>query len=78
MTMHPDPERIVVQVLLTVGGIAEVVTPEHDYRNPLRVPAADIARDAGLPANELPGRKFYAARSGDGLRGFQLIDDPRR
>jgi hypothetical protein len=41
------------------------------------MPAADIARDADLPANELPGREFYAVPDGDGYRDFRLVDDPR-
>lgn len=69
--------RVPVRVLLTFGDQAELVTPDHDYNNPLRVPAADIARDAGLPVNELPGREFTAERTGSGFRSFRLVDDPR-
>ncbi|MCP9947257.1 hypothetical protein [Actinomadura madurae] len=71
------PERITVQVMLTFGDTAELVTPDHDHRDPLRVPAADIARDAELPVNELPGRFFTAERASDGFRAFRLVDDPR-
>lgn len=71
------PERVTVRVLLNIGDIAELVTPDHDYRDPVRVPAADIARDAGLPTNELPGRRFTAVPDGVGFRGYRLVDDPR-
>ncbi|MFV2172321.1 hypothetical protein ACFHW2_11935 [Actinomadura sp. LOL_016] len=70
-------ERITVRVLLIFGDQAELVTPDHDHRDPLRVPAADIAGQAGLPANELPGREFTALRGPGGLYGYQLVNDPR-
>ena len=76
-TSSSSDERVTVRVMLTVGDDAELITPEHDARNPLRVPAAVIAADAGLPANELPGRRFSAERAGDGFRAFELLDDPR-
>jgi hypothetical protein len=41
------------------------------------MPAAVIARDAGLPENELPDRRFTAVQDGDELRDFRLVDDPR-
>ncbi|GLY81810.1 hypothetical protein [Actinoallomurus iriomotensis] len=72
-----EDERVEVRVLLTVGDDAELVTLEHSAEAPLRVPAADIARDAGLPAGELPGRRFTAVRRGDGFQDFRLVDDPR-
>lgn len=74
---HQADERVTVRVMLTVGDDAELLTPEHDARNPLRIPAAVIAADAGLPANELPGRHFTAARAGDGFQDFRLLNDPR-
>ncbi|KAB2370955.1 hypothetical protein [Actinomadura montaniterrae] len=77
MNDSATPEHVTVRVLLTIGDIAELVTPDHDHRDPVRVPAADIARDAGLPANELPGREFTAIPDGAGFRGYQLVDDPR-
>jgi hypothetical protein len=70
-------DRVDVQVLITVGDEARVVTPEHDARAPLRMPATTIARDTGLPENELPGRRFTAVQDGDQLRDFRLVDDPR-
>jgi hypothetical protein len=70
-------ERVPVRVLLTVGDQAELVTPDHTPQAPLRVPSAVIAQDAGLPANELPGREFTAVRDGNALRDFQLVNDPR-
>lgn len=73
-----DTGRVPVRVMLTFGDAAELITPEHDSRDPLRVPAAAIAQDAGLPVGELPGRRFTAARAGDGrLVDFRLVDDPR-
>ncbi|MEU9019200.1 hypothetical protein [Actinomadura sp. NPDC048394] len=73
-----EPERIIVRVLLTVGDTAELVTPLHDHRDPLRMPAAAIAEGAGLPPVELPGREFFAWRAPDGaLSGFELVHDPR-
>jgi hypothetical protein len=75
---HAHAKRLEVRVLLTVGDDAELVTPDHSAEAPLRVPAADIARDAGLPANELPGRRFTAVRDGHGgFRDFRLVFDPR-
>lgn len=77
--MPSTDERVTVRVLLNFGDYAELITPDHDHNNPLRVSAADIARDAGLPANELPGRKFTARRGPDGfLSDFELVYDPRR
>ncbi|HEV7934973.1 MAG TPA: hypothetical protein VGP70_22020 [Actinomadura sp.] len=73
-----DPSRISVRVLLNFGDQAELVTPVHPASNPLRMPAADIARDVGLPAYELPGRHFTAVQDGDRLRDFRLAEDPRR
>lgn len=65
-------------VLLTVGDQAELVTHLHPAAAPLRVPAARIAEQAGLPANELPGRRFTVARlTQDAADGFTLLDDPR-
>jgi hypothetical protein len=43
-------------------------------RHPLLLPATDIAADVGLPANELPGRKFTAVWDGE---VFRPVDDPR-
>lgn len=76
-TAPQDTDRIQVRVMLTFGDTAELITPDHDAGDPLRVPAAEIAQDAGLPVGELPGRRFTAARAGDGLADFRLVDDPR-
>lgn len=70
-------KRVEVRVMLLFGDQAELITPGHGAGDPLRMPAADIARDAGLPVGELPGRRFTAIRAGDGYRDFRLVDDPR-
>lgn len=72
-----DGARVRVTALLNVGDETELVTPDHDHRSPLRVPASRIADDAGLPAGEIPGRRFTAVRDGDTFRDFRLVDDPR-
>ncbi|RCG19088.1 hypothetical protein DQ384_38060 [Sphaerisporangium album] len=67
-----------VRVLMTAGDQAELVTPMHPASAPLRVPAERIARQAGLPANELPGREFTVTHLGaDDADGFHLVNDPR-
>lgn len=70
-------ERVAVKVMLTVGDDALLVTPDHSPEEPLRMPAAPIAADAGIPMNELPGREFTAVRTGDGFGDFRLLYDPR-
>lgn len=68
-----------VRVLLTVGDRAELISAKHSPSAPLQVPAARIAEQAGLPANELPGRRFRVDRLSDtDADGFTLLDDPRR
>lgn len=65
-------------VLLTVGDTAHLVTTIHPSTATLQVPAARIAEQAGLPANELPGRRFRVTRLGaNDADGFTLLDDPR-
>lgn len=65
-------------VLLTVGDEARVLTALHLVTAPLKVPAATIAEQAGLPVNELPGRRFAVATvTEDAADGFTLLDDPR-
>ncbi|WP_055483804.1 Arc family DNA-binding protein [Sphaerimonospora mesophila] len=65
-------------VLLTVGDTAHVVTAMHPTAAPLQLPAQRIADQAGLPANDLPGRRFRVARLGmDDADGFTLLNDPR-
>ena len=66
------------RVLLTVGDIAHVVTALHPPTAPLKVPAARIAGQAGLPESELPGRRFTITTLTDvDADGFALLDDPR-
>lgn len=70
--------RVNVLVLLTVGDEACVVPSDQVDADPLRVPASEIVRDAGLPANELPGRRFTAIQDADGrLWNFRLVEDRR-
>ncbi|HEX4814887.1 MAG TPA: hypothetical protein VFV66_19270 [Nonomuraea sp.] len=67
-----------VEVLLTVGDQAELVTARHPASAPLRVPAARIAEQAELPANELPGRRFTVEHlTAADADGFRLVNDPR-
>ncbi len=67
-----------VLVLLTVGDWAEVVTARHPASAPLRLPAVRIAEQAGLPCNELPGRRFTVERLTEAdADGFRLVHDPR-
>ncbi|WP_157556915.1 hypothetical protein [Nocardia acidivorans] len=79
-------ERIQVRCVLVFGdsenAVAYLETPWHPARSPMSWPANEIARQAGLPTNELPGREFWAdaERSGEGtlrLSGFLLVYDPR-
>lgn len=75
-------ERVKVRVLLVVGegetAVAELVTPWHGARNPMRVSAGVVAADAGLPVGELAGREFWAVGDGRSVLGeFELVDDPR-
>ncbi|MBP2704421.1 hypothetical protein JOL79_11410 [Microbispora sp. RL4-1S] len=65
-------------VLLTVGDQAHLVTALHPATSPLRIPAARIAEQAGLPVNELPGRRFAVATLTEvNADGFTLLHDPR-
>ncbi|RCG31943.1 hypothetical protein DQ384_05215 [Sphaerisporangium album] len=65
-------------VLLVVGDVAQLVTALHPAAAPLQVSAERIAEQAGLPANELPGRRFAVERlTQDDADGFVLVDDPR-
>jgi hypothetical protein len=76
---HLPDGRPLLRILLIFGDEAHVVTPEHTYKEPLRMPAKVIAREAGLPVNELPGRKFTATRAEDGTYSrFELLHDPRQ
>jgi len=71
----PDGQAV---VLLIVGDDAELVTARHPAASPLRVPAARVAGQAGLPVGELPGRRFAVERlDAEDADGFTLLDDPR-
>ncbi|WP_327139083.1 hypothetical protein [Nocardia sp. NBC_01327] len=79
-------ERVRVRCVLVFGdsdsALAYLETPWHPARSPLSWPAAQIATQAGLPANELPGREFWADADhapDDSLTlsGFLLVHDPR-
>ncbi|GAA2087802.1 hypothetical protein [Actinomadura alba] len=70
--------RVPITVLLTVGDQAELVTPMRGPKEPLRVPAAEIADDVGLPIDELPGRKLTAVLEGERLRDFRLAEEHGR
>lgn len=60
------------------GGNAYVVTALHPVNAPLKVPAGRIAEQAGLPVNELPGRRFAVTTlTEEDADGFTLLDDPR-
>jgi hypothetical protein len=49
-----------VTVLLTFGDQAELLTPTRTSDNPLRVPAADITADTGIPLEKLAGKRLTA------------------
>ncbi|MCP2353175.1 hypothetical protein HD597_000195 [Nonomuraea thailandensis] len=67
-----------VQVLITVGDQAHLITSLHPASAPLRVEAARVAEQAGVPVNELPGRRFTVERlTAADADGFTLVDDPR-
>ncbi|MGV9386210.1 hypothetical protein ACWDRB_61135 [Nonomuraea sp. NPDC003707] len=67
-----------VEVILTIGDQAELVTPRHPASAPLQIPAARIAQQAGIAASELPGRRFSVDRlTATEADGFTLLNDPR-
>lgn len=64
--------RMPVQVLIVVGDQAELTTPDRDYRDPERVPAAMITRDTGLTVADMPGKRLTALVDERGeLVGFE-------
>ncbi len=68
----------IVRVLLTIGDVAELATPNHPANAPLKVPAERIATQANLPIGELPGRRFTVTTlTQEDADGFQLLNDPR-
>ncbi|MFQ6325268.1 hypothetical protein ACLMAL_03900 [Nocardia sp. CWNU-33] len=70
-------DRVQVRVILVFGDRAQLDTPWHSARDPMWVPAALIAEQAGLPVNELPGREFSAVGDRKSLTDFRLVFDPR-
>ncbi|RJO74153.1 hypothetical protein D5S18_18545 [Nocardia panacis] len=74
--VQPDG-RAMLRVMLTYGEQAHCVTPWHTGKDPMILSAAEIARDADIPVNELPGREFTATGDEHALRDFRLVDDPR-
>ncbi|MRH92227.1 hypothetical protein GFY24_33150 [Nocardia sp. SYP-A9097] len=79
-------ERVRVRCVLVYGdgetAVAYLETPWHPARSPLAWAAQEIAGQAGLPTNELPGREFWVdvQRLPEGalrLSGFLLVFDPR-
>ncbi|WP_047870171.1 hypothetical protein [Nocardiopsis sp. RV163] len=66
--------RTAVQVLLTMGGRAELVTPLHPATAPLDVPVERIVTDTDVPAEELPGMWLSVALLGGAdARGFRAL-----
>lgn len=51
-------------VLLLFGPWAEVVIPERDYRDPIRLDAAPLAEQLGVPVADLPGLEFEVTFAG--------------
>ncbi|QIS16620.1 MULTISPECIES: hypothetical protein [Nocardia] len=70
-------DRFQVRVVLVFGEQAQLETPWSTRETPVWVPASDIAQQAELPVNELPGRLFWVTRDDNGLSGFRLVFDPR-
>lgn len=69
--------RVPVRVLITIGDQAELITPTRTADNPLRVPAAAISADTGIPIERLAGKKLtaiVAENPQDGMtaRAYQL------
>lgn len=67
------PARIEARVQLLFGARAEVVTAYHPSGDPLRVPAAELAEQLGLPVGELAGVRFTAEIVDDVVRAARLI-----
>jgi hypothetical protein len=66
------PERVQARVTLLYGSQAEVATDIHPVDDPLRVPAAELARQLGVRVDALPGMRFTAAIDGEHLVDVQL------
>lgn len=66
--------RTAVQVLLTMGNRAELVTPLHPATAPLDVPVERIVTDTDVPAEELPGMWLSVALLGGAdAQGFRAL-----
>ncbi|MBC9730688.1 hypothetical protein [Streptomyces sp. TRM68367] len=66
-------ERVNVSVLLLIGDVAEVTTPERDSSDPERVPVERITKDTGLARGELAGADLVAVVGENGeLERFEL------
>jgi hypothetical protein len=61
-----------VKVLLLIGDEAELTTPDRDWREPERVPAAKVSAATGIPVAQLPGKSLFAlVDEGGELVGFE-------
>lgn len=68
-----DPSaRVAVEVSLVFGDQAELITPHHTAAAPLRVPAAELARQLGVNLAELPSTRFTAVIDGDVVTDARL------
>ncbi|MFI9507554.1 hypothetical protein [Nocardia sp. NPDC052566] len=77
-TYAPLPDgRIPLRVVLAVGDQGHAVTPWHDTESPMLVSVAEIARDCGMPENEVVGRELTARGDAQELHDFRLVHDPR-
>lgn len=71
-----------IDVLIVVGKEPpEAHVAVRGTNSSLVVPAGRIADDAGIPVNELPGRRFRAVMTmgedSTDLADFALVNDPR-
>jgi len=69
---------IQARCLLLFGEWAEIVMPERDYTNPVRVNAAELAAEVGVEElDELPGREFVVTFEGTPadpvLSGWRMV-----
>jgi hypothetical protein len=69
MTM---PERVPVRCILVIGDQAEIAADTPDATTPERYSAADVAQQAGVRIEDLPGLGLTAQIGhGDRLRDFR-------
>lgn len=66
MRTDHDVNRVSARVLLVFGGWAELVTEERDHTDPVRVSAARVTEDTGIPVNALPGKSLTVVLGDDG------------